>query len=391
MGWVSKGPSLEAKAATAIEPEEIAMRTQRRVLKNRAGAVLPLVAAGMGGLIGFIAISVDIGMLFSARAETRRATDAAVLAAVSAFYDASGSGAITLATERALEYAQMNMVRGASVTADQVTVDADTIEKIMAITVSVRVPTIFARIFGTDSVTVSSTAKASLMATSTVECLKPFALPDAWDDDDGDGYYDSSEYYDPAVTGYGSVYRNDDGTGYINDMGREITLQGGAQDKSVTGGYFLLDLNNDGSVNTNIRNMINDTTCAYSKWNFGDGVPAVEPGNKVGQVRQGIDSLIVLDPDLVWDTDQNTYTGSSRTTWQSSPRVVTAMVYDPRYPLSSTNSSLVIKGFAGLYLIGTANVKGTAVIYARLASVRGAPQSCDSTCANLATVVRIIQ
>ncbi len=57
------------------------MKTRRpRPAKRSRGAILPLTAVALVGLCGFIALSVDLGMLAVARAQCQDAADAAAVA-----------------------------------------------------------------------------------------------------------------------------------------------------------------------------------------------------------------------------------------------------------------------------------------------------------------------
>src|SRR6185436_7756006 len=130
-------------------------------------------------------------------------------------------------------------------------------------------------------------AVAKLQGTGTIQFLKPFAIPDRWNDANRNGRYDTGEAYYASTTGYGTTYKNADGLGYSRDFGRPINVRpSGTYNSSVEGWFFLLDLNNEGS-NLNVRSVIENDCNAATAWHVGQSIFATEPGNKVGQVNQG--------------------------------------------------------------------------------------------------------
>jgi len=113
------------------------------------------------------------------------------------------------------------------------------------------VPTWFARLFGVDAVDIGAEATAWAGAAGAAQCVKPFAVPDMWEESSDDvnhnRLWDEGERwtYDPtngdryvgysgpgagsSETGYGSAWRDGqaDGTGlrYEGDYGRRITVK----------------------------------------------------------------------------------------------------------------------------------------------------------------------
>jgi hypothetical protein len=103
-------------------------------------------------------------------------------------------------------------------------------------------------VFGVEEVDVAARATAEAAPAGAAICLKPFTLPDAWDDEDEDGAYDPGEDYDPPVTGYGSDWRDGEpsnngidpnGTTYDDDFGRPLLVkEGDAAGTLVASWYF---------------------------------------------------------------------------------------------------------------------------------------------------------
>ena len=101
------------------------------------------------------------------------------------------------------------------------------------------------------------------MPAGAAECLAPFAVPDTWgesdptEDTNGDKVWDTGEkwtygddagdYYtqfsgaDPPIlteTGYGSSYRNGNGTGIVNDFGLPMILKVQDPNNTPVSGFF---------------------------------------------------------------------------------------------------------------------------------------------------------
>ena len=87
------------------------------------GATLVLTAVLLIGLMAVPALVIDLGSLFTARAEAQRAADAAALAGASAWLDHAPGEAAPIAMLRAQEYATANHVRNALLTEDEVSVE----------------------------------------------------------------------------------------------------------------------------------------------------------------------------------------------------------------------------------------------------------------------------
>lgn len=87
---------------------------------RRPGAVLPLVTICLIGLLGFVALAVDIGLMAVARTQAQAAADVAALAGARTLDGTSGNNR-TNAELEAKQAAQSNAVLGANVTAGQIT------------------------------------------------------------------------------------------------------------------------------------------------------------------------------------------------------------------------------------------------------------------------------
>jgi hypothetical protein len=245
---------------------------------DERGSVTVMVAVTMTGLIALLALGIDIGALFNARSEAQRAADAAALAGASAFLEFDQTNVRSLATQRAVQFATSNAIRGAPIAPEDVTVTVNVDSA--TVRAHIRrdgVPTWFARIFGVDAVDVGAEATAWAGQAGAAQCLKPFAVPDLWHETTHDlnqnRIWDENERwrYDPASgdrylqysgpgsspdeTGYGSRWRDGfadaQGRTYERDYGRRITIKVTDPSQTWNPSFFLpWVLPTDGSQQT---------------------------------------------------------------------------------------------------------------------------------------------
>jgi Flp pilus assembly protein TadG len=219
--------------------------------RDEKGSATALVAVSLTALVSIMALGIDIGMLFNARSEAQRAADAAALAGASAFLDFPADEAAKPATQRAIDYAVQNNIRREAILPSEVSVLVNRDSATVTVTVRrAEVPTWFARVLSVSEVAIGATATAQASDAGTAQCLKPFAVPDAWEEttedrnrnriqDPGEiwSFDPNQDRYspytgpdgDPAETGFGGEWRNPfpdlEGRRYDRDYGRRITIK----------------------------------------------------------------------------------------------------------------------------------------------------------------------
>ena len=337
-------------------------------LGDEKGSTLLLVAISMTSLLSMVALAVDAGLLFTARGEAQRVADAAALAGAASFIEAPDNEA--RARNLAVEYAAMNDVRKASVVllAEDVEVDL----ALKRVTVTVRrtgdrgdaIDTWFARIFGVESVDVVAQATAEAVPAGGATCMKPFAVPDAWDDENDNEQYDGGELYDAGTTGYGTDFRNGEpsdngidppGTTYENDFGRPIVLKEGTPQESIVPSWYFpynVPQDDDGPVVGADRYRWNIANCNSNVVSIGQAY-MVENGNMSGPTKGGTEELINRDPDATWDTNADSVVGSAYRPWKASPRVGNIPLFDPQWPVNPGKKDIVFNNITAFWIEGT--------------------------------------
>lgn len=351
-------------------------RLPHELLDDR-GSVMVVVALAMTAVLSMVALAVDLGMLFASRGEAQRVADSAALAGAGAFLDCwDCSYTADVAENYAIDYGARNTVRdqGVEILPEDVTVDLTN----RRVTVVVRrtadrgsaVATWFARVFGVDEVDVAARATAQASAAGAALCLKPFTLPDGWDDKNGNGQYDPGEFYDQEKTGYGSDWRDNvpsnngidpNGTKYTDDFGRPLLIkEGSAQETAVASWFYPWDVPQiDGQPHVGAdRYRWNIEFCNTSIVNLGDEYP-FETGAMQGPTKQGIEALIAKDKDARWDVNADSVIGSLYQPWKASPRVVKIPLFDPTQKLQPGKKPIVFNNFTDFFIVG---MKGKDVI-----------------------------
>ena len=144
-------------------------------LKSESGQVAVLAAGAMLIMIGFAALVVDVGFLYTTRRNMQTAADAAAIAGANALLNGAtcGAGDCPAATDVATLNGYTGGVNGVSVTVGPpATAPNPSDGTYVQVAVSDAVPTFFMSALGLSTVTVAATAVAGYVATPT--CVVAF-------------------------------------------------------------------------------------------------------------------------------------------------------------------------------------------------------------------------
>src|SRR5213594_3652033 len=146
--------------------------------KKQEGFVIAVLAIVLLALVGFLALAVDIGVLYSARTSAQGVADAAALAGAFTFINDTQSPQPQTASDNALQVAINNSILGQPVAAADVNVNVDYTNRRVTVDVQSTQNTYFARALGvqTEQVAVQAVAEAAQYATGT-PCTKPSFIP----------------------------------------------------------------------------------------------------------------------------------------------------------------------------------------------------------------------
>ncbi|WHY76781.1 Tad domain-containing protein [Neobacillus sp. WH10] len=236
-------------------------------LKGENGASLVIVALSMVALLGFTALAIDGGRLYSEKSKLQKALDSTVLA---------GAQGLRTSEARAIEIAKdISDKNGYKVSESELTLTNSSIKA----TKKVNVPMTFAKVIGVNNTTVSATAKAVVLPLKKASGVAPIAIEK-----------------DAIVPGSTALNCGSDTGNNKGNCGFLRFDENGAQalkDAIINGGTYAVD----------------------------DKVVETEPGAMVGQVKDAIDTLIAMDKD-------KPHCKSAATADNSCARVITIVVID---------------------------------------------------------------
>lgn len=340
------------------------------MLRRNKGQVLVLLALALFVLLGFAALAVDVGYMYTVRNELQRSADSGALAGASAFFDGpSTDPAIQgVADTRARDYASTDDVATTPLDrAMEIGVRFDVGPDRIRVDTQRDVNLFFARILGRDNATITAYAVAEAAVVSQkLPCIKPWGIPFPWKDVDEDGFYDPGE-----EVGTGCPDGEPNQEGYYCQGTKVVLKIGTPQNKpdqpdvpslqQEPGHFFALDF---GSGAKDYKEAIKEGCPDDTTVSAGDYIP-IEPGNMVGPTVDAVQFLIDLDPtsgwlgdpwhlpqnDPVYDPNGNSYLATDGSgTWMNSPRVVRIPVYDPAEALSTGKTDMHVMGFAGFWI-----------------------------------------
>ncbi len=316
---------------------------------NQRGSVIIMVAVAIFAMFSFAVLAIDAPILMTTRNQLQAAADAAALAGASGLWSTQ-----SVATGRALDFASYNTAvqdvrRPVLIDVSDVSFPEPNIIRVQTHRTAATgdaLRTYFLRFVNpTSSNTADMTAVAAARAFDVcgADCLKPWAIPDRWDDADSSGTYTPGDYYHPDSTGYLAP----------RDVGTVVDLKiGNPQNAIKPGLFFPVDFpplgNEEGESPLTggawYEQWIGQ--CAPYTVEPGDSLQ-VEPGNMVGPTMHGMEDLYDLDPGAYWD-DVNKVVVGSNYGW--SPRIGLVPFFDPRFEPESGRSVVHVTKIGAIFI-----------------------------------------
>jgi hypothetical protein len=339
------------------------------------------------GILGMLALAIDLGMLYEARGQAQRTADAAALAGAAALVDyGNDPGVEDRVYEYAEPYVEDNPVRGVVASMEPGDVDVDLEEWRVTVTVHRTaerdnpVSTLFGRVIGKETVDVAAVATAEAAEAGGAKCLLPLAIPDRWFDANDDGLYDEEDgdYYIP--------WPEDDATGYGNeDIGEEIVIKPFKESGRMNESWYYPFRPEGDQGGADYRDNIVDCVDEDYVYEFGDEVDT-EPGAMIGPTKQGFQDLIDQDPDARWDDVDECVTRGDGCIFDS-PRIRAAPMFDPREAPDPGSKPLTFTNFANIFVD---RIQGNEV-YGRFLGLSGVPGGGDTSGDDDGPAVRFVR
>jgi Flp pilus assembly protein TadG len=328
--------------------------------ENQKGFVLVVVAILLIVLIGFVALGVDTGALYSARTSAQEVADAAALAGAFTYIkEPKNANPAALATNDALLVATNNSVMGKPVTAGDVTVTPDVANRRVTVEVRSAQPTYFARAIWGDTANIATTATAEAAENSSAaSCVKPWFIPNTifMTNPVCTGQCNPNQLLvNPVPDGDGKYHVTTFGE---NQQGQSFRLKPqNPHDAIAPGQFYAIDIPNDLNGD-DYRNNIETCTNALVRCHQ---TYSVLTGNRVGPTKLGVADLIGDPPRFTYVSPGHYQTYPTGPIVDISENVVVAPIWDPcaltgfcpagDFP-NGTMVELKVIGFAIIFLKG---------------------------------------
>lgn len=319
---------------------------------NPLGFVVVTVAMLLVVFLGFGALAVDVGVLFSARTAAQAAADAGALAGAFTFVTNSTDPQPSTAYDHAMSTALSNNILAQSITAPEVTVNVDVGNRRVTVDINRTEGTFFARALGLYSadIGVRAIAEASPDALAAF-CAKPWFIPNTIVADPGQTPCEA------CTAGQVLIDPNGDVTAFGQGrIGMPFTIKPGNPQTALAPGQFYAIRMGDSTGGADYRDNI--STCSPEVLTC-QAVYGAEPGNMIGPTLQGVNDLTGSPPDVYYGVGAYlTSSGMSNT----SRSLVVAPVWDVcslpgfcptnSFPDGGANVQIPVKGFALIFIDG---------------------------------------
>ncbi len=328
-------------------------------MDDQKGYVIVTTAVLLVVLLGFGALAVDVGLLYSARTAAQRAADAAALAGAFTFVVNPASAQPSTAYDHAMSTALSNNILGASLTEPEVTVTVDVANQRATVEIARTEGTFFARALGLNSADIGARAVAEASQNAVASfCAKPWFIPNTV----------VSDFSPCEACAAGQVLISN---GVVTQFGAdaiEIGLPFTIKPNNPTGamapGQFYAVRMGDSAGGKDYRTNI--STCSPDVLTCLDTY-GLEPGNMIGPTLQGVNDLIGSPGDEYIAIGQ--YRDSGGNTSDTSRSLIVAPLWDicalagfcpgNTLPDSGANAEINVAGFALIFLDG---VQGNNVV-----------------------------
>jgi hypothetical protein len=301
---------------------------------NQQGAMLVHIAVALLVITAFSTLAVDYGLFYLSRREAQNSADAAAMAgAVALAYDSPSTAENGMAKQSAYKVSQTNLVWGqapAVTPATDITFPVCPDGTSTCIRVDVfrniahgnALPTLFGGLVGIMSQGIRATATAQATASNASNCLKPWIIPDKWEEHSpvNPGVWNATTSTFATMTGNGnnqaplvnpdqyrpptsSTMTGFRASGTPNDIGLELMLKAPQPSQQNGGGavgpgwVYPVRLNED-EAGANV--YMNDIQhCSNELIAIGTLLRS-ENGIMVGPTMHGVDPLINADLSAEW-------------------------------------------------------------------------------------------
>ena len=380
------------------------LKRLRNLCFDERGMSFAFVGVGLMTFMAATTLAIDVGMFMTARTQAQTSADAGALAGATAlvyndYNDRTVSGPVV---QSAISAASQNNVMGAvvSVQPSDVTFPTDPFGQANRVRVNVYrtagrsnpVSTLLGSFLGLSTIDIAATATAEASPAGGMTCVKPFIIPDKWQEntnppwDMNTSTYSHWDKWGNPVANF-DVY--DRTQGYAaQDRGRLLILRAGSGNNIQPTFYFSWAMPGNTGADWYEENIQNCNTSVIEP----DDIAIQEPGNMMGPTIQGLQVLIDKDPTAYWNPSLAGGKGDYVSNQRPSPRVFPIPLYNPdeydKGKINGRNATLVVTKFLGFFLD---SIQGNEA-YGYIFPITGVSAATTPTpTAPLAYVIRLVQ
>jgi hypothetical protein len=285
-------------------------------------------------------LAIDVGMFMTARSQAQNSADAGALAGATAlvYNDFDNRSAGGPAVQSAINTAMANAVMGNTVSVQPGDVTfplgptgLSNRVKVEVFRTSGRanpVTTLIGPIFGINNVDIWATATAEASPANAMRCVKPFTIPDRWQENSvpPNNTFDRYDNHGNLLPN-ADVYFPPDSPSYMGwnadeDKGTTMSIRAGTGNNIEPSFYFSWKMPG-ASIGADFYEE-NITGCNPTLISRPYSMTQ-EPGNMMGPTTSGIDNLIAQDPNAYYDSSQ----GRVISDFNPSPRIFPIPLFDP--------------------------------------------------------------
>ncbi|HTI44262.1 MAG TPA: pilus assembly protein TadG-related protein [Vicinamibacterales bacterium] len=371
------------------------LKRLRELRRDEHGMTFMFVGLGLIAFMAATTLAIDVGMFMNARTQAQTAADSAALAGATALVynswtDRTASGP---AVQSAISAAQKNGVMAGTVDVKptDVTFPNDPYGQANEVQVNVfrtvarnnPVSTLIGPLFGISTVDITATATAQAAPALGMTCVKPFIIPDKWQENNVPPNTTFDKYDNK-----GNIIPNADSytaPGYTEANRGDVMVLRAQQGNNISPSmYYSWKMPGDIGGNFYEENI---ATCNTSVIEIPYQAQQ-EPGSMEGPTISGLQRLIDQDPTAIWDDSKKDYISTKR----PSPRVFPIPLYDPdqyqKGMQTGRNATLVATNWLGFFL---ERIQGSEA-YGRIFPITGVSAiSGPTTTTPLAYVIRLVK
>jgi len=378
------------------------LKRLRNLFSDERGMSFAFVGIGLMTFMAATTLAVDVGMFMTARTQAQTSADAGALAGATAlvynsYTDRTSSGP---AVQSAISASQQNNVMGGvvSVLPSDVTFPNDTFGQPNRVRVNVYrtagrmnpVTTLLGSLLGMDTIDIGATATAEASPAGGMTCVKPFIIPDKWNELTSPPWNMNTSTYEHYDNHGNELAVHDTYTrsgGYTAaDKGTLLVLRAGGGNNIQPTFYFSWAMPGNTGADWYEENIANCNTSVIDL----DYSATQEPGNMMGPTISGLQALKDRDPTAYWQDDATG--GHYVSNINPSPRVFPIPLYDPeiydRDKATGRGATLIVAKWLGFFL---EDISGNEA-YGRIFPITGVSAATAPTpTAPLAYVIRLVQ